>query len=170
MKKKFFTYSFLLFLLTLKSLGQNNTDTSEVVYKNETYNYETTFPKNWNFYEFKKDTINFISRVEWKLPKKYTIQEDNTILIAAYLKPNLEKVDDFYFEVYEKNNKPAGIEITRFGSNGLEIILEFSYHKEKVYYFLKNGIGYVVKFNATTDTFEKDLILFENFFTNIKFL
>lgn len=159
-----------MFLLTFKSLGQNNADTSEIVYKNESFNYETSFPKNWNFYEFKKDTINLISRVEWKLPKKHSFLEDNTILIEAYLKPNLEEVDDFYYEVYEKNKKSAGIQITRFGSNGLEIILEFSYHKEKIYYTLKNGIGYVIKFNATTETYEKDLILFENFFTNIKFL
>lgn len=158
-----------MFLLTFKSLGQTNAD-SLIIFKNDAYKFEISFAKNWKFYEFKKDTLNLVSRVEWKLPKKHAFQEDNTILIEAYLKPNLEKVDDFYFEVYEKNKKPAGMEMTRFGSNGLEIILEFSYHKEKTYYTLKNGIGYVIKFNATTETYEKDLIQFENFFTNIKFL
>lgn len=170
MKKKFFTYSFLLFLLTFKSFGQTDANTLNPVFKNEVYKYELSYAKNWKFYEFRKDTINFVSRAEWRLPKKYAVQEDNTILIEAYLKPNLEKVDDFYYEVYEKKKKPAGMEMTRFGSNELEIILEFSHHKEKTYYILKNGIGYVVKFNATTETYEKDLILFENFFTNIKFL
>ena len=169
MKKQFFTYFIFLFFVIFKSFGQIKTDTLKVVYKNESYKYETSFPKNWKFYEFRKDTINLISRAEWQLPKKDVIQEINTILIEAYLKPNLEKIDDFYFDVYEKN-KPAGMSITRFGSNGLEVLLEFSYRKEKIYYILKNGIGYVVKFTATTETYEKDLILFEDFFTNIKFL
>ena len=136
MKKLFFAYSFLLFLLIFKSFGQINTDTLKVVYKNESYKYETSFPKNWKFYEFRKDTINFVSRAEWQLPKKYTFQETNTILIEAYLKPNLEEVDAFYFEIYEKNNNPAGISATRFGENGLEFVLEFSYRKEKIYYIL----------------------------------
>ena len=170
MKKQLFTYIIFLLLIIFKSFGQTNTDTLTAVYKNENYKYEISYAKIWKFYEFRKDTINFVSRAEWQLPKKYTFQETNTILMEAYLKPNLEKVDDFYFEVYEKNKKPAGMEITRFGSNGLEILLEFSYHKEKTYYILKNGFGYIIKFNATTETYEKDLILFENFFTNIKFL
>lgn len=170
MKKQLFTYSIVLLLMILKSFGQIHTDTLKVVYKNENYKYETSFSKNWKFYEFRKDTINFISRAEWQLPKKYALQENNTILIEAYLKPNLETVDDFYFEVSNNDKKPAGMKLTRFGSNGLEIILEFSYHKEKIYYMLKNGVGYVIKFNATSVTFEKDLIAFENFFTTLKFL
>ena len=170
MNKKFLKYTFFLFLLTSMSFGQTDTDSLKITYKNEKFKFEVSYVKKWRFYEFKEDSLNLVSRAEWRLPKKYAIQEENTILIEAYLKPNLDKVDDFYFDVYEKKNKPAGIEITRFNSNGLEIILEFSYHKEKIYNILKNGIGYVIKFNATSETYEKDLILFENLFTNIKFL
>jgi hypothetical protein len=170
MKKQLFTYILFLLLIIFKSFGQTNTDTLTAVYKNENYKYEISYAKNWKFYEFRKDTINFVSRAEWQLPKKYTFQETNTILIEAYLKPNLEKVDDFYFEVYEKESHVGSKEINRCCSNGLEIHTGFRNSEKKTYYILKNGIGYVITLNCTIETYEKDLILFESFFSNIKFL
>lgn len=148
-------------------------------YVNEVYRFSATIPDTWKLYgQIKNDTLRHMAIADWGLPKIYSDLEkteiENSISITAYQKPDISSVDKLILAEYLKiNPAETALEVDKSNPNARMIYtttptgLKF---QGKSYYVFKNGIGYVITFMATPGTYDKNIKVFEEFYTNVKYL
>lgn len=176
-----FVLFFCISLIKVSGQGQSNLDlkrVAEKVYINEIYHFSVAVPENWKLYgQILNDTIKHMAIADWGLPKIYSDIEktdiENSISIRAYKKTEINSVDKLIqFEYLRINPSTTSLEIDKSNVNARKIYITTPMglkYQGKTYFIFKNGIGYIATFMATPGTYEKNIHLFETFFTNVKY-
>ncbi len=146
-------------------------------YKNDFYRFKVEVPKDWELYgQIINDTIQQKAIADWGLPLIYSELEktdiENAISITAYKRSHYKSWGDVMMnEVFRKDpthtdmapdSVSENARIIYHDNNGLE-------YKGKSYFVYKNGIGYIINFMATPGTYDKNIKVFEEFYTKINF-
>jgi len=182
--KQTLAFTFIGLTLILHACGQISSKTQSVTiagktYINEVYRFSSTVPDNWKLYgEIQNDTLKNIAIADWGLPKIYSDLEkteiENSISITAYHKTDINSVDKLILSEYLKINPvETALEVDKSNPNARIIYKTTSTglkFQGKSYYVFKNEIGYVITFMATPGTYDKNIKVFEEFYTNVKFL
>ena len=165
-----------LLLLTLYPcmlIGQND---SLINYSNKFHKYQVEIPNDWSiYYENKNDTIQKISIIAWGLPKTYDSilnqEVENSISIKTYNRPSIKSISDLTINerlrtdptktslVWDSDG--AGFQRVYFTNDGVDYF-------GKIYYKFQNGIGYVITFMATEDTYDKNVGEFDLFYSKFR--
>jgi hypothetical protein len=149
------------------------------VYINEIYRFSATIPDAWTLYgQIKNDRLNHKAIVAWGLPKIYSELEkteiENSISITAYHKKEINSVDKLILSEYLRINPiETALEIDKSNPNARMIYTTLPSglkYQGKSYYVFKNELGYVITFMATPGTYDKNIKMFEEFYSNVKFL
>lgn len=151
-------------------------------YKNETYRFSATIPRNWRIYgQVIDDTVNQRAIADWALPRTYSELEKadigNSVSITAYKRDDInsvEKLIQFQHAKYKENNPTDEIALEEDKKNSNARIINITKsngvkHRGKWHLVYQNNIAYIVAFMATPGTYEKNLPLFEDFYKNVDF-
>jgi len=165
--------SLFIFLLLITKLLFGQTE-----YQNEKYGFSGYTPNDWQIYaEITDDTINNLAIIDWGLPKVYSELEDsfieNAIAIIAYKKQEIKNIDDLIkFELNRISDIFVSKEVidssTYIAYNIITVINGLKY-KSKVVFAFQNSVGYAINFTATPETYDVNILKFEDFLKNIKF-
>ena len=170
--------------VTLQSCGQTNTKTQSDIpktetYTNEIYRFSAVIPENWKLFgQIKNDTLNHYAIADWGLPKIYSELEktdiENSISITAYHRPEITSVESLIASEYFRiDPTETALEVDSSSSNSRMIYTTTTNgikFKGKSYYIFENEIGYIITFMATPGTYDKNIILFEEFYNEIRIL
>jgi hypothetical protein len=177
MMRHIYVLTFLFQILTSGSFGQTG-DSQTVEYKNLLFRFSVDIPINWKLYgQVTNDTINHRAIVDWGIPLVYSELEksdiENSISITAYRKAEIQNIDQlFLFERQRTKHLTDSVQFDKNDKNGRIIYSTINglNYKSKLYFIIKNGIGYILTFTATPGTYDKNIELFERFSRKVKFL
>lgn len=141
---------------------------AQTTFENARFKFRAAVPDNWTLHrEINSESLNY-TIVAWGLPKVYSEREkqeiEHSVSITAVNNPGVRNVDDLVQAEFRRiKNMPNSkvlnqvqldsVEHTSYITNTL--IGMVSYVTQQ-YFLFKDGVGYIVNFTATVETFSVD--------------
>ncbi len=156
-------------------IGGSNYLLGQTFYENKLYGFKAEIPSNWVLFgEVKNDTLINRSIVEWGLPKIYSELEsteiENSISVTAFSRIDIKNIDDLIKLEFQRT---GDIILSKDSIDRETYIINFKInennYKSKIKFNYTNGIGYIITFTSTADTYANDIPIFEEFNKKISF-